>query len=186
MFPELNVDLKGESMDGGVVHTARWSGAGSVLAALLLIVTAFGCGSKTTAAQRDAIARRLVATHLPADRTREVATVYATRSPVAAGIEIAPAAHATDPRQAAPTYTLAKESWFFAIDTNSLARFAHPVIFVFVPTDGSADEVHHERWWPVIEGQRTWFRQGHMEAPPENIVFEGVIAASWRANGRQP
>jgi len=44
--------------------------------------------------------------------------------------------------------------------------------------------VHKEQWWPIVEGQSHWHRDGHIDAPREFVIFEGIIAYDWRANGR--
>jgi hypothetical protein len=163
---------------------------GCVVCLGVLLLFLSGCSSSNSAPtvgqQRQKIVDRIIKTYLPTDRTREIATIYATTAPVAPGIEISPSSHATDPTQTPPTYTLSKSSWVIVIDHNSIARFTHPMTYIFVPEDGSADEVHNEGWWPTVDGINLWYRNGHMEAGLENIVFEGIIASSWRANGRQP
>lgn len=134
--------------------------------------------------QRERIARKIYRRFVPHNVSREIMTIYGTLYPVSAKIQIWPAVNKDDPISAPPIYTLAKPSWFFLIDHNSLAGFAHDLTYIFAPVDGSPLEVHEEQWWPFVEGQSHWHRDGHIDAPREFIVFEGVVAYDWRANGR--
>jgi hypothetical protein len=133
---------------------------------------------------REGIARKICRSFLPDNPSREVMTIYGTLYPIASKIRISPAVNKSDPKVAPPIYILAKPSWFFLVDHNSLMRFAHRVTYIIAPVNGSTFEVHEEQWWPVIEGQSHWHRDGHIDAPREFVVFEGVIAYDWRANGR--
>lgn len=130
------------------------------------------------------IAKKICKLFLPDDPSREVMSIYGTLYPIAAKIRISPAVNKGGPQLAPPVYALAKPSWFFVVDHDSLRRFAHPVTYIFAPVDGSPFEVHEEQWWPLIEGQSHWHHAGHIDAPREFVVFEGVIAYDWRANGR--
>lgn len=147
-----------------------------------------GCGRQggtlSPNEQRDAFAADIQAQFLPTDKTREAATIYATLYPIAAGVEISPAFNKNDISQPPPVYSPTRPSWFFVVDYNSTAAFAHDVVFIIAPTDGSAFAVHRERWWPVVEAQNHWYRRGHMDAAREFMVYEGVVAADWRAAGR--
>lgn len=152
-------------------------------ALLSLLITITGCQTAPSV-RRQRIADDIVARFLPTDSSREVATVFGTRHPIAAGIEIRPVAHKDNPRLPPPVYTLQKDSWFFVVDRNSLAPFAHAVTYILAPVDGSAYVVHEESWWPIVEGQNHWYRAGSMQADMAFIVFQGIIASDWFANGR--
>lgn len=149
-----------------------------------IVVGAVLAGACAPRDQRAAIAADVIQQLLPADATREVATVYATLHPLASGVRIMPAFHRDDLRQKPPEYVLTTPSFLVVIDHNSLARFAHDVTYVIAPANGSGRQIHRERWWPTVEGQPHWYRGGYMQAPPEFVVFEGVVALDWRLGGR--
>lgn len=160
---------------------------GTVVSVVFLVFLLSGCASEEQALsdmqRREVVAQDVRESFLPADSSREVMTIYATLYPLATGIAISPAVNKDDPATPPPAYVLSKPSWFLVIDRDSLAGFAHDVTYIIAPDDGSPYEVHEEKWWPLIEGLNHWFQDGRMTAAREFIVYEGVVAADWRAAG---
>jgi hypothetical protein len=53
-------------------------------------------------------------------------------------------------------YLLKESSWFFWIDDDPYAKYAHPVRFVFFGTESQETTVYNEEWWPVLNGKSLW------------------------------
>lgn len=157
-----------------------------LIGAAILTLSTVGCRTArvTPATDHASVVRMVLDRYLPQDSTREIMTVFASRAPVGVGARIRPNANSSGPHHPPPVYRVDRPSWFFAIDRNSLAKWAHDVTFIFIPTDGSPHVVHNERWWPVIDEKTFWYDHGHMDARPPFVVYEGLIAAAWRDGGR--
>lgn len=54
------------------------------------------------------------------------------------------------------SYELTEPCWFFWIDEYSCAKFAHPCQFIFVGIHTDSITIHHEVWWPVLNGESVW------------------------------
>ncbi|MBU7047018.1 MAG: hypothetical protein HXS54_11350 [Theionarchaea archaeon] len=53
-------------------------------------------------------------------------------------------------------YPLKENSWFFWIDDDPYAKYAHPVRFVFFGAESKETTVYNEEWWPVLNGTPLW------------------------------
>ena len=53
-------------------------------------------------------------------------------------------------------YELTGPTWFAWVDLDPYARYAHDTLFVLISADEGTYSVHHERWWPVLNGVSLW------------------------------
>ena len=67
------------------------------------------------------------------------------------------------------------DAWFFWVDDQPQAAFAHDTRFVLIDRTTGAIEVTHEEWWPVINGEPYWNAMEIREDSPD-IVYQGVYA----------
>jgi hypothetical protein len=54
------------------------------------------------------------------------------------------------------SYPLEESCWFFWIDDNPYAKYAHPVRFVFFGIESETLTVYNEEWWPVLNEVSLW------------------------------
>lgn len=53
-------------------------------------------------------------------------------------------------------YPLKESCWFFWIDDVPYAKYVHATRFVLFGIDSGEPAVHHEEWWPVLNGTSLW------------------------------
>ena len=65
------------------------------------------------------------------------------------------------------------DAWFFWIDDQPQAAYAHPTRFVLIDRATGAIKITPEEWWPVINGDPYWDMLETREGNPD-IVYQGV------------
>ncbi|MBU7014510.1 MAG: hypothetical protein HXS52_07735 [Theionarchaea archaeon] len=79
--------------------------------------------------------------------------------PLSSSDEIAPYAPAQEEFTTVPhliPYPLEESCWFFWIDDDPYAKFAHPVRFIFFWIESEDLTVYDEEWWPVLNEASLW------------------------------
>lgn len=56
-----------------------------------------------------------------------------------------------------PSFRAKGRWWFFWVDDEPLARFAHPSRYVFVNATTGRLKVVEQSWWPLVDGASPWF-----------------------------
>lgn len=85
-------------------------------------------------------------------------------------------------------YSLKENCWFFWIDDDPHAKFAHPVRFVFFGIESEDLTTYSEEWWPVLNKASLWAEEEEywnstywaysagIERPTPSIFFNRVAA----------
>ncbi len=107
---------------------------------------------------------------------------FSLDAPLAAGSEVAPYAPVDLPADVTELpflvpRTLERDAWFFWVDDEPFAQFAHPTRYVFIDAQTGAVEVQEEAWWPYIDGEpvEAWIGAGRWD--PANWGFSNVSEA---------
>ena len=90
--------------------------------------------------------------------TKSVLMVFGPQQPLISKDRVEPPAEGWDPRQGT-VRTLEKPTWFFWIDDEPDAKFAHPTRYVYIEADHPEPKVNDgiivdfQAWWPMINGK---------------------------------
>lgn len=55
------------------------------------------------------------------------------------------------------TRKLKRATWFFWVDDDPRAQFAHATRFVYIDAESGALKVVKQQWWPLVNGKAKWF-----------------------------
>lgn len=72
-----------------------------------------------------------------------------------------------------PAFRAKGRWWFFWVDDDPLARFAHPTRYVYVNAVTGRLKVIEQEWWPLVDGTAPWFEfEDYWE--PGNWAFSNL------------
>ena len=94
--------------------------------------------------------------------TEDTAAAFLWPVPITPEDRIAPSFSSTEETIPSP-YLLDESCWFFWIDEYPCAKFAHPCTYLFVDIFSGNITVHHETWWPVLNGVPLWSSSDYWE-----------------------
>lgn len=90
--------------------------------------------------------------------TRGAMMAFGPQKPLAPGDKIEPPDRGFDPSQGT-VRAIEKPTWFFWIDDEPDAKFAHPTRYVYIDANQPDPKVNHgiivdfQAWWPMINGK---------------------------------
>jgi hypothetical protein len=90
--------------------------------------------------------------------TRNLLMAFGPQHPLTPKDLVEPPAEGWDPRQGM-VRTIEKPTWFFWIDDEPDAKFAHPTRYVYIEADRSDPKINDgiivdfQAWWPKINGK---------------------------------
>jgi hypothetical protein len=81
-----------------------------------------------------------------------------------------------------PVLTCERPCWFFFVDEDPKAHFAHPVTYLVVDAESGEVRTLRTDWWPLVDGKAV-FSKFRERADPESVIFE---RASSDSRGEKP
>ena len=129
----------------------------AVIFFLALMAAMVSVASAESLSRREAI-DILIREVILSSPTRDVLMAFGPQQPLTSNDKVEPPDRGFDPRQGT-VRAIEKPTWFFWIDDEPDAKFAHPTRYVYIEADQADPRLNNgiivdfQAWWPMINGK---------------------------------